>query len=109
MTLTNNHQLRDSIIEQAKVFGATSAGIARPKDLKTSSSDSIYAQDPYYDFFEGLPDWPDDAFRNSAIERPLCQIQMKQDEDNVSPIPTDPETVHVRYCRACEFSCPVGR
>jgi ferredoxin len=34
---------------------------------------------------------------------------MKQDEDNVSPMQIDPEIDHVRYCRACEFSCPVGR
>jgi hypothetical protein len=55
MTSTNNNQLRHRIIEQAKLFGATSAGIARPQDLKISPSDSIYEQNPCYDIFERLP------------------------------------------------------
>ncbi len=33
MTSTNNNQLRYRIIEQDKLFGATSAGIARPSEL----------------------------------------------------------------------------
>lgn len=52
---------------------------------------------------------PQDAFRSGAYARECCQIQMKKDEDTVQPLPYDPETVHVRYCRACELSCPVAR
>ena len=52
---------------------------------------------------------PQDAFRSGAYDRDLCQIQMRINEDNVSPHPGDPEIEHVRYCRACEFACPVGR
>jgi len=51
---------------------------------------------------------PQNAFRSGVYERLYCQIRMKQDEDNVKPLPHDPETDHVRYCRACELSCPVG-
>lgn len=51
---------------------------------------------------------PQEAFRSGAYERELCQIQMKKNEDNARPLPDDPETEHVRYCRACELSCPVA-
>jgi len=50
---------------------------------------------------------PQNAFRNGSYERKYCQVQMKKDENNVKPLPNDPETLHVRYCRACELSCPV--
>ena len=52
---------------------------------------------------------PQKAFRNGSYERKYCKVQMKKDEDNVQPLPYDPDTVHVRYCRACEFSCPAGQ
>jgi epoxyqueuosine reductase len=52
---------------------------------------------------------PQDAFRSGLYDRDLCQIQMRINEENVSPHPDDPETEHVRYCRACELACPVGR
>jgi len=52
---------------------------------------------------------PQNAFRNGSYGRKYCQIQMKKNEDNVQPLPNEPEIVHVRYCRACELSCPVAR
>ncbi|MEJ2707198.1 MAG: hypothetical protein P8074_06255 [Anaerolineales bacterium] len=52
---------------------------------------------------------PQNAFRNGFYEREYCQIQMKINEENVQPLPHEPGTEHVRYCRACELSCPVAR
>jgi epoxyqueuosine reductase len=51
---------------------------------------------------------PQNAFRDGTYERKYCQIQMQIDEANERTICGDPETKHVRYCRACELSCPVG-
>jgi epoxyqueuosine reductase len=51
---------------------------------------------------------PQKAFRSGVYERKYCQVQMRLDEDNVKPLPDEPETDHVRYCRACELSCPVA-
>jgi len=44
MTLKNNNQLSEKIIKQALEFGANSADIARPTDLKTSASYAKYAR-----------------------------------------------------------------
>ncbi len=51
---------------------------------------------------------PQKAFRNGFYERKLCQVQMRIDENNVKPLPDEPDTDHVRYCRACELSCPLA-
>jgi epoxyqueuosine reductase len=239
LILNSDNELRDQICNQAIEFGAILAGIARVEDLKLSPSYEKYEQDPYYDFFETLPPWPDDArsvlvmavahprnqpeldwwdpkpggtpgnrvlikiqkkmkkwleeemeigtqslayklekggiflkdasvlagigiigknnlliapdfgsyfrlrgmfldieleptgrlsfapcddcampcfaacpqeaFRSGVYQRKYCQIQMRINEDNLRPLPDDPTTEHVRYCRACEFSCPVGK
>ncbi|NJD60824.1 MAG: Fe-S protein [Anaerolineales bacterium] len=52
---------------------------------------------------------PQNAFRSGFYERKYCELQMKKDEANVRPLPGDPSTDHVRYCRACELACPVGK
>ena len=52
---------------------------------------------------------PQDAFRNGTYQRVYCQIQMRIDESNTKPLPENSGTEHVRYCRACELACPVGR
>jgi hypothetical protein len=44
MTLKNNNQLSEKIIKQALEFGANSADIARPIDLKTSASYAKYTR-----------------------------------------------------------------
>jgi len=44
MTLKNNNQLSEKNIEQALEFGANSADIASPTDLKTSASYAQYAR-----------------------------------------------------------------
>ena len=239
MTTHTASKLQQRIIELAKSRGASLAGIARVEDLKSSRSYDIYQKDPYYEYFEALPEWPDharsilvfglehgiekpeldwwdpkpggtpgnrilmdiqrelkgsllsglsinatslpykieqggillkdssalagigiigknnlllspgygprvrlramfldvdleptgpldydpcsscdlpcfkacpqNAFRSGSYERKYCRIQMKTDEDNVGPLPNDPESVHVRYCRVCELSCPAGK
>ena len=231
--------IQEKILFQVKEFGATTAGIARVDDLRASPSYERYQQDPYYEFFEGLPDLPKEAksilifslrheksepqldwwdpnpggtpgnrlliqiqkkmrswledvlgikaislpykienggiflkdsaalagigiigknnllltpefgasvrlramfldisleqtgpldfdpctdchkpcfqacpqkaFRNGYYQRKYCQIQMRSDEENVKPLPTDPNIDHVRYCRACELACPLAR
>ncbi len=45
---------------------------------------------------------PQEAFKNSAYKRVLCNKQMKIDE-------TNRVTAHIKYCRACELACPVGK
>jgi epoxyqueuosine reductase len=52
---------------------------------------------------------PQGAFRSGFYERQYCVIQMKKDEANVRPLPGDPTVDHVRYCRACELSCPIAK
>jgi epoxyqueuosine reductase len=234
----NLNELQDQIIAQAKNFGASLAGIARVEDLKRSPSYAQYEQNPYYDFLEPIPEWPEDAisilvfalahpksepeldwwdprpggtpgnriliqiqkkmkswlndelninarslpyqlerggiflkdasvlagigiigknnllltpeygprirlramfldvdlettkaldfdpcsncdlpcfwacpqnaFRRGSYQREYCQVQMKINEDNIQPLSNDPEIVHVRYCRACEYACPVA-
>jgi epoxyqueuosine reductase len=51
---------------------------------------------------------PQDAFRSGSYERKYCKIQMLENECNEKPHPDVPEIGVVQYCRACEFSCPVG-
>lgn len=238
MATEQNEYLKQTIINQIKEFGASSAGIARNEDLKTSPSYIKYDQDPYHEIFDGFPDWPEDsksilvfafvhkrsereldwkdpkpggtpgnrvliqiqknmkrwlieemninahsiqyrietggiflkdtsvlggigiigknnlllipeygpcvrlraifldkefeptgpldfdpcttcdkpcfiacpqnAFRNGFYERKYCKIQIRKDEADLQPLPNDPKTEHIRYCRACELSCPVA-
>ncbi|KPL07709.1 hypothetical protein AMJ86_03295 [bacterium SM23_57] len=49
------------VLDKAIEFGASKAGIARVEDLKTSPSYGKYVENPYYSFFESLPDWPENA------------------------------------------------
>lgn len=51
---------------------------------------------------------PENAFKNGRYDRALCQKQMHKNEmervfDNRNG------NVVVKYCRACELSCPVGK
>jgi len=45
---------------------------------------------------------PQEAFKNGAYKRVLCNKQMKIDE-------TSRVTAYIKYCRACELVCPVGK
>ena len=54
-------QLSQEIIDQTIEFGATMAGITRVEDLKKSKSYELYKKRPYYDSFDGLPGWPEEA------------------------------------------------
>ncbi|MFX1253628.1 MAG: epoxyqueuosine reductase [Promethearchaeota archaeon] len=57
---------------------------------------------------------PQNAFRDGFYSKALCMIQMKIDEARENDIfevneHLDPPTRYIRYCRACEFACPVGK
>jgi len=239
MISNKTHTIQEEILCQAREFGATNAGITRVEDLKESPSYEKYKRDPYYEFFDGLPDFPEGAksilifslrhkksepqldwwdpkpggtpgnriliqiqkkmeswleevldiqakslpykienggiflkdsaalagigilgknnllltpeygssvrlramfldaalepsgpldfdpctechkpcfeacpqkaFRNGFYQREYCQVQMRIDEANVKPLADDPNTDHVKYCRACELACPLAR
>lgn len=50
--------------------------------------------------------------RNGSFSRTLCNEQMKLDEDNGIEIKIEDQDTTaslVKYCRQCEFACPVGR
>lgn len=59
-----------------------------------------------------LPACPQGAFAGDAYSRHNCNVQMKLDELEAStpshPEGKPPAEIRVRYCRACELSCPVG-
>jgi epoxyqueuosine reductase len=56
---------------------------------------------------------PQHAFASSSYVRALCGAQMKKDEtDNIifeKSANGHTPSARVKYCRACELSCPVGR
>ncbi len=56
---------------------------------------------------------PQKAFRNGVYTRALCNIQMEVDRAGASVAKarakTDRPLLPIKYCRACELSCPVGR
>ena len=64
----------------------------------------IYSQEEF-----GLDKLP---ARTGVYNRHLCNVQMELDVDNCERIKVDgqdaPSKV-VRYCRICEFACPVGK
>ena len=45
---------------------------------------------------------PQEAFKDGTYKRVLCNKQMKIDEANRV-------TAYIKYCRACELACPVGK
>lgn len=66
----------------------------------------VYRQEDYK--IEGLPG------RDGFFSRDLCSKQMKQDiyasgESKLNMIRRDEPGPPVKYCRRCEFSCPVGK
>lgn len=87
MTTKNYNQLREKMITQTLEFGAASAGIAHSDHLKSSASHSKYASDPYYDIFESLPDWPDEAL--SILVSILMHERSKPELDWRDPRPGD--------------------
>jgi epoxyqueuosine reductase len=50
--------------------------------------------------------------RNGSYSRQLCNRRMENDIENAESIEIEsgrPSRVRVKYCRRCEFSCPVGK
>ncbi len=56
---------------------------------------------------------PQKAFTQGSYSRDLCMHQMSMDEANRAILEKEvgegPPRACVRYCRACELACPVGR
>ncbi|MFX1535676.1 MAG: epoxyqueuosine reductase [Promethearchaeota archaeon] len=59
---------------------------------------------------------PQNAFKDGFYQRMLCMNQMKKDEAKASKPAIievngqlDPSSRYIRYCRACELACPVGK
>jgi len=56
---------------------------------------------------------PQGAFQSGSYDRSLCNEQMKQDKENgVTSQEADyvhPSGILIKYCRICEFICPVTR
>lgn len=56
---------------------------------------------------------PQNAFSEGFYRRTLCMKQMEKDETNKiilgENVNKDQSTVYIRYCRACELACPVGK
>jgi epoxyqueuosine reductase len=61
MNTFNQPEISEEIIAQIKTYGAMSAGIASVAELKDAPSYAVYDKDPYYDAFEGIADWPNEA------------------------------------------------
>ena len=56
---------------------------------------------------------PQKAFGQGVFTRPLCNRQMKKNERNAAVVEGKAETDAfiriIKYCRACELACPVGK
>ncbi|MFB0507947.1 MAG: epoxyqueuosine reductase [Thermodesulfobacteriota bacterium] len=56
---------------------------------------------------------PQKAFAQGSYSRDLCMRQMNMDEANrvisEKEVEENPPRICVKYCRACELACPVGR
>jgi len=49
---------------------------------------------------------------DGSYDRDKCNIQMEADLRKATPVAVEGEdepTIHVKYCRACEIDCPVGK
>lgn len=69
-----------------------------------SFQNKIYSQEEF-----GLDELP---ARTGVYNRHLCNVQMDLDVDNCEQIKVEGQDVPrkvVRYCRMCEFACPVGK
>lgn len=54
---------------------------------------------------------PQNAFAGDVYSRPVCKVQMQEDEANREALEvassSGPAIEVVKYCRACELACPV--
>jgi len=49
---------------------------------------------------------------DGTYSRDKCNIQMEIDLDKAEKVKVDGQeepNIYVKYCRRCEFSCPVGK
>jgi epoxyqueuosine reductase len=47
--------------------------------------------------------------RSGRFDRYLCNLQMKKDIDDAGSMVSGDRQRVVKYCRRCEFACPIGR
>ena len=56
---------------------------------------------------------PQEAFTSGSYRRTLCSEQMERDEANAVIVEEGQEkdlpSKYIKYCRACELACPVGK
>lgn len=54
---------------------------------------------------------PQQAFRSGSYDRTSCSKQMQKDESNRTTMETDQwgRVACIKYCRACELACPLGK
>jgi epoxyqueuosine reductase len=51
---------------------------------------------------------PQDAFRNGRYERDYCDLEMTKNRNNPVLIDAEAGIPHIKFCRSCEFACPVN-
>lgn len=72
---------------------------------------SAFAKKIYFEEKLGRRELPG---RIGNFDRTLCNIEMKENEDNMEPMevpkltPNGPKNT-IKYCRICEYSCPIGK
>ena len=63
------------------------------------------AKAPIFDSIDHAEHWPgQDGFYN----REICNIRMEKDVSESKKVRIKEQSV-IKYCRKCEFVCPVGR
>jgi hypothetical protein len=106
----------EQIIGTAIDNGASIAGIASTQALKSSSSHLIYTKMGNYEGIGTVRDddtlskkqlfkWP---ARDGAYNREICNIRMEKDVSE-SGKRIAGEQSPIKYCRKCEFVCPIGK
>lgn len=66
------------------------------------------AMDAKAPVFESIHDIGDLPAREGAFNREICNIRMEKDVSE-SAKNSSGEQIPVKYCRQCEFACPVGK
>jgi len=114
--MVSKNSLTSDVISQAESYDGIRAGIIRLNDVLQGDFEPTAALHGFApcdtcDVFCQKA-CPVKAFPAGKYSRPNCRQQM--DDDWNDPVPegeigeTGKRNRVVRFCRACEFSCPVG-
>lgn len=52
---------------------------------------------------------PQNVFFSGSYNKNLCEKQMKMDEANRVIMESSSQKLWIKYCRACELACPIGK